>query len=103
MENRQEIINDWKQLIEEFTHEKFSKTSNSSTIAIDYYGANNKNDYSFYLNNSYLVFQNYYTHFDIWIDDIFSIELYDSELHIFTKNKDKTSMFKILNTQVSLL
>jgi hypothetical protein len=100
-EIKQEIINDWKQLIEEFTHEKFSKIAdNSATVAIHYYGNTTKEDYSFYLNNSYLAFQNYYTHFDIWIDDIFSIELYDSELHILTKNKGRTSMFKILNTQV---
>jgi len=101
MENRQEIINDWKQLIEEFTSKKFSKIAdNSATVAIHYYGNTTKEDYSFYLNNSYLAFQNYYTHFGIWIDDIFSIELYDSELHILTKNKGRTSMFKILNTQV---
>jgi len=98
---KQEIINDWKQLIEEFTHEKFSKIAdNSATVAIHYYGNTTKEDYSFYLNNSYLVFQNYYTHFDTWIDDIFSIELYGSELHIYTKTKNKTSMFKILDTQV---
>ena len=96
-----EIINDWKQLIEEFTHEKFSKLSeNSSDIAIHYYGNTTKEDYSFCLTNSYLQFQNYCTHFDIWLDHIFSIELYDNELHIYTKIENKTSMFKILDTQV---
>jgi len=99
-EIKQEIINDWKQLIEEFTHEKFSKTSNSSIVAIDYYGNTDKEDYSFYLNGSYLVFQNYYTHFDVWLDHIFSIEIIDNELHIYTKIENKTSMFKILDTQV---
>lgn len=100
----QEIINDWKQLIEEFTSKKFSKIAdNSAIVAIHHYGNTTKEDYSFWITSSYLVFQNYYTHFDIWLDHIFSIGIIDSELHIFTKNKDKTSMFKILTTQVSLL
>ena len=101
---KQEIINDWKQLIEKFTSKKFSEIAdNSAIVAIHYYGNTAKEDYSFWITSSYLAFQNYYTHFDIWIDDIFSIELYDSELHIYTKIENKTSMFKILNTQVSLL
>ena len=96
-----EIINYWKQLIEEFTHEKFSKIADkSSTLAIHYYGNTDKEDYSFYLNGSYLVFQNYYTHFGVWLDHIFSIEIIDNELHIYTKIENKTSMFKILDTQV---
>ena len=76
------------------------KADNSAIVAINYYGNTAKEDYSFYITSDYLAFQNYYTHFDIWIDDIFSIELYDSGLHIYTKIENKTSMFKILNTQV---
>ena len=98
---KQEIINDWKQLIEEFTHEKFSKLSeNSSDIAIHYYGNTTKEDYSFCLTNSYLQFQNYYTHFDVWLNDIFDIWLNEEDLTIAIKIGYKTSMFKILNTQV---
>ena len=96
-----EIINDWKQLIEEFTSKKFSKIAdNFATVAINYYGNTTKEDYSFWINSSYLAFQNYYTHFDVWLDHIFSIEIIDNELHIYTKIENKTSMFKILNTQV---
>jgi len=96
-----EIINNWKQLIEEFTHEKFSKIAdNSATVAIHYYGNTDKEDYSFYLDNSYLVFQNYYTHFDVWLNDISDIWLNEEDLTIAIKIENKTSMFKILNTQV---
>ena len=96
-----EIINNWKQLIEEFTSKKFSKIADkSSTLAIHYYGNTDKEDYSFYLTNSYLQFQNYYTDFDVWLDYIFDMWLNEEGLTIAIKIGYKTSMFRILNTQV---
>ena len=57
------------------------KADNSAIVAINYYGNTAKEDYSFYITSDYLAFQNYYTHFDIWIDDIFSINKEYYEKH----------------------
>ena len=88
---KQEIINDWKQLIEKFTHEKFSKIAdNSAIVAIHYYGNTAKEDYSFWITSSYLAFQNYYTHFAVWLDYIFDIWLNEEGLTITFKNSKNT-------------